>query len=283
MIIVTDQSEQSSAPHIVEGLRRIFPKLKVINMPHYPYGNTSLTAGDINIIMDNGETIAIERKTVGDLLQSISNRHIQSQIEIMHSKAKYVALVITGKMRYSPDSDKVIDDRFQTDWDGKDVRSLIRKIQLTPAIVEFCPEIEYANMVSEIYQTILKNDNLPKTYKNRIVMFPPVDEKIQFLAQLPGVGLDSANSISNFAGMMEDVQPDEDGNTFGDLIDTFHHMSVMLHYKPKARAGLWGKEKVFTIRKFMGLESDEYIAPVKELEDGSIEIYGKRYYKNGEK
>ncbi len=264
MIIVVDKNEQDTSPSTVESLRNIFPNmLPPVNLPHRKFGNTSVTAGDINIITDAGEIIAIERKTVSDFLQSIPNRHLMNQIEVMHQNAKYVCLLITGHLRFSP-TDMVIDDRRETEWNGKDVRSLLRKIQLTPAIVEYCPEHEYANMVMEIYRTIVNNDNLPKTYKNRIVTFPPVDERVQFLAQLPGVSLERATSLLKFAGMM-DGNADEEG--FGTLAYALHEMTILSHYGKDARPEHWGAKTILTNRKFIGLASNQYLAVCEEKND----------------
>lgn len=268
--LVIDKNENDLAPHIVESLKHYFPTVLVANLPHREFGGEQVTAGDINIPMPTGDIIAIERKTVTDFLNSIPNRHLMHQVEVMHAHAKYVALVITGRMGISPD-DKVIADRHETKWDGVSVRSLIREIQLTPCIVEYCSEAEYSNRVLEIYRTIANNDNLPKTYKNRIKMFPPVDERVQFLAQLPGVSTDRATSLLNFAGMMEGVQPDEDNNTFGSLAQAIHYMTILSHFGKDARPENWGAKTILTNRKFLGLASNQYIGILEEKNETTEE------------
>lgn len=260
MIIVVDKNEQDTSPSIVDQLKKLFPNLLVANLPHRIFGNTSVTAGDINIPLDDGNVLAIERKTVNDLLQSIPNRHIMNQIEVMHTNAKFVSLVITGKLKYHPVTDMVWSDDRETKWNGNDVRSLLRKIQLTPAIVEYCPEERYAETVLEIYKTITGIDNLPKTYKNRIVTFPPTDERIQFLAQLPSVSLDRATSLLQFAGMMDGG----DSEGYGTVAGALHHLSIMSHYGKEVRAEHWGAKTILTNRKFLGLESNQYIGIITE-------------------
>lgn len=263
MIIVVDKSEQDTSPNTVESLKNIFPNLLIANLPHRQHGNTKVTAGDINIPLDDGNILAIERKTVSDFLGSIPNRHIMNQIEVMHNNAKYVCLLITGKLSYSP-TDMVVADRRETEWHGKDIRSLLRKIQLTPAIVEYCPEHEYANMVMEIYQTITKNDNLPKTYKNRIVTFPPVDERVQFLAQLPSVSLDRATSLLQFAGMMNS---NADNEGYGTVASALSEMTILSHYDKDSRPEHWGPKTILTNRKFLGLASNQYLGIMEEKND----------------
>src|SRR5574342_49617 len=111
--IIVDKSEKSSAPHVIESLKKYF-NVVVANLPHRTYGNTSITAGDINIPLEDGNLLAIERKTGSDLLNSIKDRHILNQIEVMHTYAKWCAIIVTSKILYSP-NDMVIVDKKETE------------------------------------------------------------------------------------------------------------------------------------------------------------------------
>lgn len=268
MNLLVDKSEQSSAPDVVSSLKSRFANVFVTNLPHRPFGNTNITAGDINIPLEDGSILAIERKTPDDFLQSIPERRIFNQVEVMHSIAKFVAIIITGKIAYSPVDDTVIADRRNTEWDGKSVRAALRKIQMSNCIVEFCPAGEYPSLVNEIYDTCTKIGEPTKSIKNRIVTFPPLDERVQFLAQLPSVGLESAISLLNFAGMMEGVKEIEEvdimgnvigTNTYGTVAQALHWMSILSQIDKSSRPKNWKGEKILTNRKFLGLNSNEYI------------------------
>ena len=110
-----------------------------------------------------------------------------------------------------------------------------------------------------------ESDEESRLVKNRIITFPPVDERIQFLAQLPGVGLESAESLLTFAGVMEDTQ-DTDG--YGTLAEAIHWVSILSQIGKEDRPKNWKGEKILTIRKFLGLKSNEYI---KIESEGDIE------------
>jgi ERCC4-type nuclease len=253
--LIIDENENSQAPQIVEQLRKVFNPVIVANLPHRSFGNTSVTAGDINIPLEDGNILAIERKTAIDFLNSIKNRHILNQVEVMATHAKYSAIIITGKIMYSPE-DKVIADRKQTEWGGKSVRALLDVIQYSGCVIRYCPVSEYAYMVREIYEVVNNPSEHRGIVKNRIVTFPPIDERVQFLAQLPSVGLESAESLLKFAGMMEDCK-DEEG--YGTLANALHWMSILTQIDLDSRPKLWGSKKILTNRKFLGLESNQYL------------------------
>lgn len=272
--IIVDKSEKSSAPHIVESLSKYF-KVISANLPHRIYGNKKITAGDINIPLDDGTVLAIERKTGSDLLNSIKERHILNQVEVMHTHAKWCAVIVTGKISYSP-NDMVIVDKRETEWGGASVRALLDTIQFSGCAVRFCPETEYPLMVREIYDLASKPDKHRGLVKNRIITFPPVDERVQFLAQLPGIGLETAESLLQFAGMMD---KNADGDGFGTLVSALHWMSILSGVDQDSRPKNWGGKKILTTRKFFGLASDEYIAQVKELKNETVIVSGQLYGK----
>ena len=256
MILLVDKSEESSAPGVVERLRKQFANVHTVNLPHRQHGGTMVTAGDINIPLDDGSILAIERKTPDDFLGSIPNRHIFNQVEVMHSIAKFVAVVVTGKLTWSPDGDKVIADKRQTEWDGVSVRAALRKIQMSNCILEFCPVGEFPMIVKEIYDTCSKIGEPAKAIKNRIVTFPPTDERVQFLAQFPNVGLESAESLLKFAGTMEGTN---DSEGYGTIAQAIHWMTILVQIDKDSRPANWGAKKILTGRKFLGLASNQYI------------------------
>jgi hypothetical protein len=118
-------------------------------------------------------------------------------------------------------------------------------------------------MVKEIYDVVNKPSEHKGIVKNRIVTFPPIDERIQFLAQLPSVGLESAESLLQFAGMMDD-NADEDG--YGTLASALHWISIMSQIDKDSRPVNWVGKRILTNRKFFGLKSNEYISIQSEGE-----------------
>jgi len=255
MYVIVDENENTQAPHIVDSLRKLFKNIIVTSLPHRDFGSTKITAGDLNIPLDDGSILAIERKTVDDFLGSISNRHLLNQVETMHAHAKFCAIIITGKMSFSS-IDKVISDKRITDWDGASIRALLDVIQYSGCAIRYCPVSEYSMMVKEIYDVVNKPSEHRGIVKNRIVTFPPIDKRVQFIAQLPDVGLESAESLLQFAGMMES-NADEEG--YGRIADALHWMSIMSQIDKDSRPVNWIGKRILTNRKFFGLKSNEYI------------------------
>ena len=266
MILIIDKNQQSTNPEVVEKLQEFFGQANVIvtNLPHREFGNISVTAGDINIPLDDGSVLAIERKTPMDFLNSIRDRHIFNQVEVMAQHAKYSAIIITGKLTFSPD-DKVMADREETNWGGSSIRATLDLIQYSGCALRLCPPAEYPYAIREIYNVVNKSSNHQGVFKNRIVTFPPTDERVQMLCQFPGVGIESAESILRFAGMM-DNNSDEDG--YGTLSGALHWITIMAGIENDSRPKHWngkrGANKIVTIRKLLGLASNQYIAAKEE-------------------
>lgn len=259
MIIIVDQNEKDTNPDVVKKLEKNFSKVIVANLPHHEYGGIKVTSGDINIPLDDGNLLAIERKTPNDFLQSIPNRHIFNQVEVMAKNAKYSAVVITGKYLFGRDGYVYINEGGKdnkTDWKGVSVRAVMTAIQYSGCPVIQCPPDEFCTVISEVYNLVNKPSEHQAIVKNRIITFPPVDERVQFLAQLPGIGLKSADSLLKFAGMM-DGNADADG--YGTIASAFTWISILSQIDKDSRPSEWNAKKILTVRKFWGLASHEYI------------------------
>lgn len=266
MLLLVDKSEQSN-PRIIKALQKNFSQVIITNLPHREYGGTDVTAGDINIPLNDGTIFAIERKTPEDFLNSISNRHIFNQVEVMAANAKYSVVIVTGGFTYGKTDDmtyiKKDDKKDATKWPGASVRSVIAQIQYSGCPIIFCPEDFFCQMVAEQYNIVNKPDERQGVYKRRIITFPPVDERVEYLAQIPGVGLKLAESLLSFAGKM-------DGNAdvmgYGSVASALHWMSLLVQIEKSERPAGWGPAKILSVRKFFGLESNQYLAMPKEVE-----------------
>ncbi len=274
MLLIVDKSEESSNPKFVQMLKKNFAQVIVTNLPHRIHGNTKVTAGDINIPLDDGNLLAIERKTPEDFLASISHRRIFNQVEVMANNAKYSAVVITGKISYGGKHDMTYINDEVTEWSGASVRAVIRAIQYSGCVVDFCPQDQFCNQITEIYKLVNKPDKHQSIVKNRIITFPPIDERVEFIAQMPGVGLKLADSLLIFAGKMEN-NADELG--YGSVAAALHWVTLLSQIDKAERPAGWGAAKILTIRKFFGLASDEYFATVKELGNQIVVISGQEY------
>lgn len=271
MILIVDKNEKDTNPKVVKLLEKCFSQVVIANLPHHEYGGITVTAGDVNIPLDDGSILAIERKTPQDFLNSIPNRHIFNQVEIMAQNAKYSAVIVTGYFTYGEKNDMVYIDGEKTEWKGASVRSVMSLIQYSGCALIFCPPARYPDQIAELYNTVNKPDERQGITKHRIITFPPVDDRIEFLGQLPGIRLVLANSMLNFAGMMDGIQPDENGNTYGTLASALHWMTILSGISKSERPKGWGAQTILTQRKFLGLKSDEYLAIISTADGKGME------------
>jgi len=270
MILIVDKNEKDTAPKVVKLLEKCFSQVVIANLPHHAYGGITVTAGDINIPLDNGSIFAIDRKTPQDFLNSIPNRHIFNQIEVMAQYAKYSSIIITGFFHYDKNDMVWISDNgkleaaTKTNWKGVSVRSTMSLIQYSGCALIFCPPARYPDQIAELYNTVNKPDKHQGITQHRIVTFPPVDNRITFLAGgsgLPGIGIKLADTLLTFAGMM-DGDADEQG--YGTLAGALHWVTILSGISKSERPKGWGPEKILTVRKFLGLSSNQYIKTQEE-------------------
>ncbi len=261
MLIIVDKNEEDVNKDIVKQLKKYFSQVVVANLPHREHGGVTVTAGDINIPLSDGSILAIERKTPEDFLQSIASNHIYDQLEVMAQHAKYSAFIVTGYFEYTNKSDMVSIDGNVTKWRGASVRATMSLIQYSGCALIFCPVNQYPNMIAELYNTVNKPDERIHVAKNRIITFPPVDERIEFIAQLPGVGLKLATSLLKFAGMMDN---NTDSEGYGTVASALHWITILASMDKNERPKGWGPANILTVRKFFGLESNQYITMLKE-------------------
>ncbi len=258
MILIVDQNEKATNPKIVSSLENHFSKVIISN----------LKCGDVNIPMDDGSVLAIERKAPYDFLASIADGRIFEQVESMALHAKYSAFIVTGKFTYTDKSDMCCIEGENTNWKGSAVRATMTVIQFSGCPIIFCPESKYAEMIAELYNTVNKPDERRGIRKNRIITFPPVDNRVQLMAQFPGIGLKLAESAMHWVKVMEnDTSEDE----YPSIALTFHWLSIMAQIDKGSRPEGWGAKKILTFRKFMGLSSNQYIGVISENENNQID------------
>jgi ERCC4-type nuclease len=269
MLLLVDKNEEVN-PKIIRALQKNFSQVIITNLPHRNHGGVTVTAGDINIPLNDGNILAIERKTPDNFLGSIANRHIFNQVEVMAEHAKYSVIIVTGSFTYGKVDDIAYiikgENKEKTNWPGASVRGAISVIQYSGCPIIFCPEERYCSMIAEQYNTVNKSDVHQSVVKRRIITFPPIDERIEFLAQMPGIGIKLADSLLTFAGKM-DNNADEMG--YGSIASALHWLSILVQIDKKERPAGWGPNKILTARKFFGLDSNQYIALPKEVTIGT--------------
>lgn len=258
---------------VLKRLRQRFPDVQ----------SAPLTCGDINIILDNGDLIAIERKRAGDFLGSIRDGHIQKQVQRMAENAKWSAVVIEGLITFDTDDmaeipvfdkDDNIYAREVTGWHGEAVRSVMYAIQFngTPVVT-----IQYPQQLPDVVESFVRFCSKPAEHmqgmgRRRVVTFPPLTLQEDLFSQFPGIGPKLTKSLVKFA-----YQQNEEINGAGEentpvLAEMLCWGSYLGKINYKSRPEGWGDIKIQNFRTALGLGEGKYLT----IEEDREEIEAKR-------
>lgn len=239
MFILVDQNEQATNAPVVQRLKRTFPNLSVEN----------LAFGDVNIILDDGTILAIERKRARDFLGSIGDGRLFRQVEQMSNGAKWCCVIVEGSFEFS-ENDMCIVDGEETNWRGASVRGAMMAIQWAGCPILFTEN--FPSAVVDVIQFCSKPDvHYQALGRKRIVSFPPVELKEEIIAAFPGIGLKKARSLFEFAGAKNDG--------VSTLAEALCWATVLPMINPKGRPEGWGDKILLNFRAALGLKENEYL------------------------
>lgn len=264
MFILCDVNEQATNPKVVSRLREVFPNLD---------STQTLAFGDVNIILDDGSILAIERKRASDFLGSIADGRVFRQVERMANGAKWSCIILEGTIEFDKD-DMTICDGEKTQWRGSSVRGAMLSIMWSGCPIIFSSQSYYPNMVADIYQFCCKPEIHHQSLgRKRIVTFPPIELKEEIVAAFPGIGLKRARSLFEFT--------ESKNNGASTLAEAFAWISAFPLIQSKSRPEGWGDKTVENFRVAMGLKANEFL-DIKE--DKNLEIVpNKSKEKKGKK
>jgi len=168
---------------------------------------TLLDTADVQAVTDDGCTLLIERKTLSDFLNCIADGRIFQQLARMtenknaehaagENSTQYCYLVITDLIT-ADHNGKVITDRGVTGWSFASVMGTILSIQEMGIFVVFANgDLDFENTIIRIG----KRSRAPHT--NIIAPRPAkmLGPKIDILTGLPGIGIENAQKILEWAG-----------------------------------------------------------------------------------
>lgn len=246
MLILADSNEQGTSPQTIENMREVFPQLQTI----------SLVFGDYNVIMDNGDILAIERKEASDFLASIGDGRLFRQVEEMANEAKWYCVVQVGSISFRQGLAYVNGE--ETNWKESSVQGAKWAIGWSG-----CPIIEttsknFPYTVANIINFCSKPDiHWQGLGHKRIVTFPPIDLPTEILSAFPGVGLKRAKSAMQFAK--------EENEDVPSLAQTMAWITAFPLIDYDSRPSGWGDKTVQNFRATLGLAPYEYL-DIKEEE-----------------
>lgn len=225
-----------------------------------------LTCGDINIILDDGKLLAIERKRPGDFLGSIASGRIFRQVENMAKHAMWSCVLVEGLFMFDkndmaviPIYDKADEKIIQyetTNWRGASVRGAMYAIQWSGCPIITVDPSNVPKMVHDIATFCSKPaEHAQSLGRKRIVTFPPITLPEEIVSALPGVGLKRARALLEFSAR-------QNGNKerVPSLAEALSWASMLILIDKKSRPEGWGNQTILNVRTALGLLTGEYLA-----------------------
>lgn len=247
MFIMLDKNEEVNSPHIAELLRRFFPKLEV----------TTLDCGDIKVILEGGDILAIERKRASDFLGSIGDGRLFNQVERMSQSSKWCCVLIEGFISFDKDDMAVIpvyDKRGNiiaaetTGWKGASVRGAMYAVQWAGCPIITIEPYSLPHIVSDLIRFCTKpTEHTQMLGRHRVVTFPQPTLGEEIVASFPGVGLKRSRAMNTFAAGQND-------NGIASLAEILTWISVLHKIQKRFRPEGWGDVTINNVRTAMGLQ-----------------------------
>lgn len=152
---------------------------------------TALEYGDAMVSTNNDDLILIERKAPNDLLGSIKDNRLFSQVAGMRQQTPWVYVVITGVLTTTV-SGKVVADERVSGWNWDAVQGALLTVQDLGGRIVFCQsDKDYECTVVRLSNRERKQEYIIEPTTAPRVMSP--GEII--LTALPGIGLERAQIL----------------------------------------------------------------------------------------
>lgn len=216
---------------------------------------TQLDAGDLWVTCADGALLGIERKTPGDLLNTLRAERLFPQLVRLRELTPWAYLVVCGGL-YPGANDRVwFDDGSamgsrETGWSWASVQGALLSCQEIGVHVVFC------NGLLDFEPTVLRLAERSRAP----VRVPPVrdalllDEREAFLGGLPGIGPERAQALLAACGTPAWAL----------------HALTELDGDAVRVPGVGPKTREH-VRRFLGLADDQELTPVIRHEDGTEE------------
>lgn len=147
--------------------------------------------GDVWATTDDGALLVIERKSSDDLLNSLKDGRLFTQLAGLRQLSEYAYLVICGSLVKGPDGNTITSGR-QTGWNYQAVQSAILTAQELGVYVIYTSDDHFEAAVASLGKRN-RGDIRQKPAKKFITLDPGE----QMLAALPGIGMERVAGLMN--------------------------------------------------------------------------------------
>lgn len=170
--------------------------VKALRFSGAPVTTTLLEFGDAHVVTDDGVLLVVERKTTDDFLNTLRDERLFIQLAGLKTVSDWAYLLITGVLLRGP-AGRVISDRRETGWDWKSVQGALLTVQEMGVFVSYCGgDADYEAAIIRLSQR--KRDPIMRLKPKREAHL--VNGQVAFLAGLPGVGLEKAQTLLDYCG-----------------------------------------------------------------------------------
>lgn len=197
-----------------------------------------LDVADLWASTDDGEMLIIERKTPSDLLGSIKDGRLFSQVAAMRDKSKWCYLMVTGALTHTLDGHVITDNRT-SGWRWDDVQGALLTCQeMGVSLVTCQSDSHYEEAVIRLARRERGAEKViaPRTQARILTQAEVV------LTSLPGIGLERA------------------GLLLGEFGSAAYAIAWLTWLDTWAEVSGIGDGTKHGVRRALGLNADEWIA-----------------------
>lgn len=110
---------------------------------------TMLDTGDFLGVCADGAVILVERKEVGDLLNSVADGRLFDQCRRLRAATPWAYLVVTGSLQPAMNGKTLANGR-QFDWEWSSIQGSLLTVQEMGVCVVYCAEHEYVATLTRL-------------------------------------------------------------------------------------------------------------------------------------
>jgi len=201
---------------------------------------TELQYGDLLATTDDGVLLAIERKTPTDLLNSIRDDRLWSQLAGIRATSQWAYLLVTGSLQCGSDGNVVTDSR-PTGWSWAALQGALLQVQELGVFVVFASnDADYEPTVARL---------AARSHQAEIVIPPAREPRIlseaeRVLTALPGIGYEKVVPILEYCS------------------NAAWALSYLTHLENQERIPGIGPGTKRAVRRALGLNDDQMLSVI---------------------
>jgi ERCC4-type nuclease len=171
------------------------PWVRQLSFGGAPVVTAPLEAGDLHAACDDGELLAVERKTPRDFLRALGDGRLFPELDALRRQSRWCYLVVTGELQPGANG-RCWDAGRETGWRWNAVQGALLTCQEIGVGVAWClGDLGYEPTVMHLADRTRATLRVPPPRETAVM-----DEREALLASLPGVGAVRARALLDYCG-----------------------------------------------------------------------------------